>query len=241
MPNGQAGEKTGLSTRVWARAAIGFAMFSLMLPAALFAVAGRLDWPMGWVYVGMLIASILVSRGVALIKSPDLLAERARFGEAEGAKAWDRLLMQAVGMYGPLLILVVAGLDKRFDWPPALPPSLQIAALLVVGAGYVLAVWAKLANRFFSAVVRIQKERAHTVVTSGPYRFVRHPAYAGGAASYLATAFMLDALWALVPAVLVVILLVVRTALEDQALRSELEGYEAYAQRTRYRLLPGVW
>jgi protein-S-isoprenylcysteine O-methyltransferase Ste14 len=97
------------------------------------------------------------------------------------------------------------------------------------------------ANRFFSAVVRIQRDRGHEVVTTGPYRVLRHPAYAGGLLAYLSFPFMLDALWALLPALGVVAALIARTALEDRALNAELPGYAAYAARTRSRLIPGLW
>ena len=96
-------------------------------------------------------------------------------------------------------------------------------------------------NRFYGRYVRIQTDRGHTVVTTGPYRCVRHPAYAGLILFMLATALALESLWALIPAGLVAAVLVVRTVLEDRTLRSELLGYDDYAQRTRYRLVPGVW
>ena len=96
-------------------------------------------------------------------------------------------------------------------------------------------------NAFFSAYVRIQTERGHAVVSTGPYRWVRHPGYASGLGSTLATPFVLGSVWALVPAGLVVVLLVVRTALEDRTLRKELPGYAEYSGRVRFRLVPGVW
>jgi protein-S-isoprenylcysteine O-methyltransferase Ste14 len=117
----------------------------------------------------------------------------------------------------------------------------QIAALLALISGYLLAVWAMLANRFFSAYVRIQGDRGQSVVTDGPYRGVRHPAYAGGLISNLALPIMLGSLWALIPALLGAISMIVRTALEDRTLQAELPGYAEYARKTRYRLLPGVW
>jgi protein-S-isoprenylcysteine O-methyltransferase Ste14 len=98
-----------------------------------------------------------------------------------------------------------------------------------------------LVNRFFSAVVRIQRDREHTVVTSGPYRLIRHPGYAGALITSLAIPLLLGSLWALIPAALVVCLLILRTALEDRTLQEKLDGYREYAGRVRYRLLPGVW
>ena len=96
-------------------------------------------------------------------------------------------------------------------------------------------------NRFFSGMVRIQTERGHHVVSSGPYGWIRHPGYAGALLTYLATPFFLDSRWALLPAMFITIVLIIRTSLEDQTLQNELEGYRAYAERVRYRLMPGVW
>jgi len=107
--------------------------------------------------------------------------------------------------------------------------------------GIVVLVWAMAANKFFSATVRIQEERGHTVATGGPYRYVRHPGYVGWLMLTLATPVVLGSRWALVPAGITVILTILRTALEDRTLHSELEGYREYAERVRYRLLPGIW
>ena len=96
-------------------------------------------------------------------------------------------------------------------------------------------------NRFFSASVRIQTERGHTVISSGPYQYIRHPGYAGGVLSSVAVPLLLGSFWALVPAILVIILMVVRTGLEDTTLLEELEGYRKYATSVRHRLIPGAW
>ena len=99
-----------------------------------------------------------------------------------------------------------------------------------------------LANPFFEKTARIQNDRNHQVIDSGPYRYVRHPGYVGVIAGLiLATPFMLGSWWALVPAILSVFSIVVRTALEDHMLLNELEGYKAYAWRVRYRLVPYLW
>jgi protein-S-isoprenylcysteine O-methyltransferase Ste14 len=138
-------------------------------------------------------------------------------------------------------VLLVAGLDERLGWSPEISLGVQVGGLAVVALGCLLSGWAMLVNRFFSAVVRIQSDRGHSVVSTGPYRLVRHPAYVGGMVVYLATGPALVSLWALVPGLLVTILLAVRTALEDRTLRGELPGYEEYASRVRYRLIPGIW
>ena len=114
-------------------------------------------------------------------------------------------------------------------------------SLAVILAGYSLASYALIENRFFSALVRIQTDRGHRVVSSGPYRWLRHPGYAGALMSFWATPSWLDSWWAFIPAALVTAVLVIRTRLEDETLRNELDGYDDYARRVRYRLLPGVW
>jgi protein-S-isoprenylcysteine O-methyltransferase Ste14 len=172
---------------------------------------------------------------------PDLAVERAQYREKTDAKGWDRVLVGAVALYGPLATWLVAGLDFRFGWSPAVPSALRWASAAVVALGMAFAAWAVVANRFFAAVVRIQADRGHKVVSDGPYRVVRHPGYAGGVWSWCVTPLMLGTLWAYVPALLTVAVLVVRTALEDRTLIEELAGYVEYTRRTRYRLLPGIW
>ena len=219
----------------------GFVIVALLPPAIMFIAAGRTDWWEAWVMVGVLAVTTIVSRVTLIVKHPDLAAERARWTEGQDYKSWDRKLMPIIAIYGPLLMWLVAGLDKRFNGSPQLPLILELATFAVVILGYLFSAWAMVVNRFFSAVVRIQTERGHTVVTTGPYRFVRHPGYAGGAIGYLATPLALGTLWVFVPALLTIAALVIRTALEDRTLQAELPGYAEYTQRTRYRLLPGVW
>jgi len=138
-------------------------------------------------------------------------------------------------------MLLVAGFDDRWGWSPRLAVAVQVAGFAAVALGDVLFAWAMASNQFFSSVVRIQQDRGHTVQTGGPYRFVRHPGYVGTIVPALATPLALGSLWAFIPAALLSAVIVVRTALEDKTLQDELAGYAEYAQRTRYRLLPGVW
>ena len=213
-------------------------VFFLSLP---FLAAGTLAWPQGLIYLGLLLFFVVSSRIIIARKWPDLVRERVRGGELADSKKWDKPLSSIVGLWGLLATWIVAGLNVRFGWPPPIPIELQVIGLIVFVLGTFLGTWAMIVNRFFSAVVRIQTDRGHTVVTTGPYRFVRHPAYAGGVLTYLATPFLLNSLWALIPALLTVVLIIVRTALEDKTLQAELPGYKEYAQHTHYRLLPGVW
>lgn len=219
-------------------------LFGVLSVAVLLMIpAGRLDWIMGWVLVGIYAAWFAASAALLIPKSPELLAERV--SRKENVEPWDTALLSIIGLT-TLAKYVLAGLEARR--PPALPSLgwtvpdwVQIAAAVVAAAGYALVTWAMVANAYFSKVMRIQDDRGQTVASGGPYRWVRHPGYTGTLAFELATPFMLDSLWALIPSAVTVALTVVRTALEDRTLRDELEGYREYARRVRYRLLPGLW
>jgi len=228
-------------TRNVIRAVIGFMLYLFFVPALLFISAGTVKWPMAWVYVVLLLASTIGSRLIVLKRNPDTLRERARFTASEGTKSWDRILVAIVGLFGPMATMIVAGLDHRFGWATIIPEIGQYLAVLVIAGGYGLAVWAMVVNRYFSSVARIQQDRGQVVVTTGPYRIVRHPSYAGALPASLALPIMLDAVWALVPALVMVVALIIRTRLEDRMLREELEGYQSYAEETPYRLIPGLW
>jgi protein-S-isoprenylcysteine O-methyltransferase Ste14 len=223
---------------MWIRAVFVIAFVPAL---ALFLPAWTLNWPMAWVYVAMSITFFAGSRAIVACVHPDTLAERGKMLDHADAKQWDRALSPLVGLLGPLATYILAGLVHRFGWGANVPLWAQLAALGVYVVCYVIGSWALVANRFFSGVVRIQTERGHTVVSSGPYAVVRHPGYSSAAISYLALPILLGAYWAIVPAVVTIVLLVVRTALEDRTLRAELPGYEEYTQKTRYRLIPGIW
>lgn len=218
------------------------AVFVMMaLPAVIiFVSSGSLTWDIGWIYVALTAAFTLGGRIIMRWKTPDLIVERGQAFDKEDTEPWDRKLMPLV-IIGPVVMLIVAGLDERFGWSPSLPLMLHVSAFVITALGYTLSTWATLVNRFFSAVVRIQRERGHSVVTSGPYKFVRHPGYAGGMMTNFAIPLLLGSLWALVPGVIVNCIFIVRTVLEDKTLQEELDGYREYAERVRYRLLPGVW
>jgi protein-S-isoprenylcysteine O-methyltransferase Ste14 len=211
-------------------------IFVLVFGAVLFISAGRFSWLGGWAYLGALPTRVIAN---ALTLKPDLLAERST--RQEGSKNWDLLLATAMVLWGPILTLVTGGLDARNTWSSPLTLTTGIIAWVVGVLGVLLTVWAMASNEFFSGLVRIQADRGHTVATGGPYRYVRHPGYVGAIAFDLAVPLFLGSLWAFIPAGLTVLLIIVGTALEDVTLQAELDGYRDYAQRVRYRLLPGVW
>jgi protein-S-isoprenylcysteine O-methyltransferase Ste14 len=223
------------------RAMIAFAIFLLLNPVILFISAGTLRWSMAWVHSGLVIVLTLGSRLAMFRWNPDLAQERANYRNAEGVKSWDRYLGVLVGIYGNLAMLIVAGLDKRFGWSSEIALWVSWLAVMVALSGFALGTWALVENRFFSAVVRIQVDRGHTVCRSGPYRIVRHPGYLGAVIFSMTTPLILGTFWALIPAGIMIVITIIRTALEDKTLQDELDGYQAYAEKTRYRLFPGLW
>lgn len=234
-------QPTEKSFRVTGMVVARFAFTAVFLMAVLFLAAGKLDWWEGWAYVAQAVVVLVVSRAILIRKNPELARERADAGKKENVKPWDRLLMPLMSIFLPVATLIVAGLDERFGWSADLPDAIQIVALLMIFAGSMFGTWAMIANRFFSSHVRIQTDRGQSVISGGPYRFLRHPGYAGGVVSWIASPVFFSSWWTVVPSVLALATIVVRTALEDRTLREELQGYGEYARRVRYRLVPGVW
>ena len=208
----------------------------VVIAAMLFISAGNLKWAWAWAYLaaGMGILAVNV-----LVMPPELIAERGRIGQ-EDIKTWDRVLAIPLGLFS-LGTPVVAGLDVRFGWSPQFALAIHLIGLTFMVLGQGLFTWSMVSNKYFSTSVRIQMDRDHAVASGGPYRYVRHPGYVGYITSWFATSLALGSLWALIPAGLVMCTMVVRTALEDKTLLEELDGYQDYAARVRYRLLPGVW
>ena len=211
----------------------------LIQAVILFGLAGRMDWLGAWLYLISYVTGLVFTFVFVIRKNPGLAAERGRI--KADAKTWDKWLALLVSLVGPLSTLAVAGLDQRYGWTGPVAAWIPWAGLAVNLLGYALTSWAMASNNFFSGVVRIQTDRGHTVATAGPYHFVRHPGYTGMITFNLAAPLLLGSAWALVPALVTVGLFVLRTVLEDRTLQAELPGYREYAQRTRYRLLPGVW
>jgi protein-S-isoprenylcysteine O-methyltransferase Ste14 len=211
--------------------------------AILFAVlrftSGRPDWTRAWLFVACTLISQCVVGVMIKRRSPDLLVERSRI--REGTKSWDKIIVPIIGAVGPIATWVVAGLDIRSHWPTPVEPMWSGVAFAVLFVGMYLTSSAMLANRFFAATVRIQTDRGHKVVDHGPYAWIRHPGYAGAGVFTLAAPIAIGSWVATIPAILTVVVLIVRTALEDQTLQNELPGYKDYACRVKYRLIPGIF
>jgi protein-S-isoprenylcysteine O-methyltransferase Ste14 len=222
------------------RVVVQVLVFVVLVPFLPLLISGQWDWWEAWVYALLAIGGFVISRALAARRHPDLLAERARFLDHENAKSWDRILASLVGLGGALLP-VTAGLEARAGGGPEFGLAVKMVALAAIVAGYALGTYALMENRFFSGMVRIQADRGHHVVSSGPYGWLRHPGYAGALLTYWASPVWLDSRWAFLAAAFLTVVLVIRTALEDRTLQEELAGYGEYARRVRYRLVPGVW
>jgi protein-S-isoprenylcysteine O-methyltransferase Ste14 len=215
-------------------------IFSLAIPSVcLFTSAGRFDWWNAWLLLGLNFAASVAT--MALLwrdKELLLLAERSN---VKAGKSWDKVLVGITVLLGPAATWITAGLDYRFHRSGAMPDWMVLLGVVVAALAAALIAWAMRTNRFFSAVVRIQRDRGHMVINAGPYGYLRHPGYAGMAAFTLVTPLILNSRWALVPAIATAAMTVLRTALEDRTLLNELEGYADYAQTVKCKLVPAIW
>ena len=219
------------------RLALRAAMKFALVVAVLFGCAGRLDWARGWIFVALTTITIALTIPVFQRENPRIL--RTRLEKTEGAKPFDKVLY-AILMSAVVSCFAVAGLDVRFGWT-SLPFEWSYLGLLLYVAGYIPIGLAMATNPFIERTLRIQAERGHVTVTSGPYRVVRHPMYAGLLLVMAGWPLLLGSTWIYVPYAILAVTLIVRTVLEDRTLRCELAGYEDYTMRTQYRLVPGIW
>lgn len=217
----------------------GQMMLSLVIfGGLLFLSAGRLDWRAGWVFFSINLLVSVLSAVILIPRRPEMLAERSK--ARKGTKGWERFLVPGLTL-GTLGVIVTAGLDARFGWSIATGGGLWGLGLILALGSQIFALWAMAANPFFALTVRIQHDRGHSVVSGGPYRLVRHPGYLGAVVYNLAAPLVLGSLWAFLPALFTIGLILIRTGLEDRTLRAELPHYPKYAAETRYRLIPGIW
>ena len=209
----------------------------LLMLAAYSVGCGRINlWP-GWCYAGFFLITLTGSYLVLARVAPDVIVERVSW--QAGVMRWDKPIVIWL-MFAPVLTCLVAGLDARRNGIDTAKTNVVLGYVLAaVGASLTLTAMAR--NRFYTPVVRIQKERGHEVVDSGPYRLVRHPGNLGNIILNVATPLMLASRWAWIPAGFSILVTVLRTKLEDRMLCKELPGYAEYVQHTQDRLFPGIW
>jgi protein-S-isoprenylcysteine O-methyltransferase Ste14 len=209
-------------------------VFIVLTAVALFAAAGTVAIAGFWVYLAVYALAFVVSLAIL---DPDLLRERMRPGGQRPPKVLQFFVVILFVHW------IVAGLDRgRFHWTDTVPVWLQALGLIATAAAYAVVLWAMYINRFFSSVVRIQSDRGHHVITTGPYALIRHPGYLAGFIVILASGVALGSWLAEIVLVIPCVpALIYRAVTEDRVLHAELPGYHDYAARVPWRVLPGIW
>jgi protein-S-isoprenylcysteine O-methyltransferase Ste14 len=199
--------------------------------------ARRLGWTLGWIYVVIVVATLTINLACLLRWNPELIWRRMRF--TKFTKTWDKVW--AVLFAFSILAIYVAAVIEARDRVSSAPGAAWLLGLAIFVLGWALAIWSMVVNPFFEKTVRIQIDHGHRVIDAGPYAYMRHPGYVGFAGWMLSTPLLLTSTRAFIPALISIVLLVIRTALEDRTLHAELPGYAEYASRVRFRLIPGIW
>jgi len=210
---------------------------NIVFTAILFVCAGKVDYIQGWIFLAANIFSTFMNY-FTIRNNSELMNERSQVGE--GVKSWDKLLL-GLSAITYIITIVIAGLDSgRFHWTQ-FHMSLPILGVLALLIGQVIFLTARSQNNFFSSMVRIQKDRGHVVCDTGLYTIVRHPGYLGMMISLLGLPLITTSKWSIIPTIVAIFLLIIRTSLEDKTLQNELDGYTKYTQKVRKKLLPFVW
>jgi len=215
------------------------AVYLILLYLALFLPAGTIQWWQACALVALSVLGVGFELLVLLPHDPELFAQRSAL--QEGTKQWDTIITMLSVMIFYLIALVIAGLDFRFGWTPPFALWRHILGMVLFLISSVIVYWAMMVNTFFASTVRIQTERSRQVCDRGPYAIVRHPGYAGALLTDIALPLILGSWWAAIPAALSIVGFILRTYLEDQTLKQELDGYQAYSEKVKYRLLPGIF
>ena len=212
---------------------------SVLIQALIFFLAaGTLEIFRGWLLYGILVGITILTSVLLYIVDVELLNQRGK--NPEGAKAWDRAI---IVIWGVLLFVfaLVAGFDVgRYHWT-TVDFNLIYVGLIIFAVGFIFGIWPMLINKHYEATVRIQTDRDHQVITTGPYRIVRHPSYLGAIIGYLCMPLIVGSYLSYVIVSVIIGLLIIRTHFEDKTLQNELNGYKEYTQKTKSRLIPGIW
>lgn len=195
------------------------------------------------VWFFLIFSEVMMFGGLVVVSvmNPELINQRGKWRKIKDTKKWDRMITPFFGIFGYYVVMYVSGLDVGRNHSAHLGIVFFILGVTGYIFGTALLYWAMIVNRHFEVTVRIQNDRNHTVISDGPYTIVRHPGYVGAILFTLSTPFIVGSAWGVIPAVIAVLFLVLRTWLEDKTLCKELDGYKYYSKRTKYRLLPWIW
>ena len=211
------------------------AVFPVVMAVILFVAAGRLDWTWAWVYLGFNLANVAIVGPITIRANPATVAEH---DELKKTEKWDvGGVFYLLAMY--IALPLVAALNVRFGWARDLSIAWHVAGASVLAVGLGLASWVMITNPYIWSEVPTQ--RGQTVCSTGPYRFMRHPAYAGLILQALGVPILLGSLWALIPGITATVCIIIATSAEDRILQAQLPGYQDYVQKVRFRLVPGIW
>jgi protein-S-isoprenylcysteine O-methyltransferase Ste14 len=205
----------------------------------LFSISGNFLWTGAWFFLIYLTISTFIGSGLVFSKKSGLLEER--WGKKGNVKTWDKILMPVAAVICPLIIVITSSLEIRLLKTQSLSIYWQILGFITGSLSCVILTWSMLTNKFFSSNVRIQNDRGQTVISNGPYHYVRHPGYVGMLLYAFTMPLLLGSCWAFYPALGMIISIIIRTMLEDKTLQAELIGYKDYSENVRYRLMPGIW
>ncbi len=211
------------------------ALAPIVAAALAILAAGLLAWPWPWIYVGINLVTVLVVYPLTI----RIDHQTSGRGSDRSERQRDDIgsLLHLLAMY--IALPLVAGLDERFTWPPDVNITWHAAGAAVLAAGLALTAWAAATNAYTWSEVMIQHDQR--VCGAGPYRMVRHPAYAGVIIQALGIPFLLGSSWALIPGIAAALFMAFETSREDRMLQASLPGYGDYARKVRFRLVPGIW
>ncbi len=226
-----------VSSRQWIKLVAVYAL----IPLVLFVCGGDFGWWQAWLYSLLIVVIGIGGRVWAELRHPGLTADRQNSENIQSAKSWDKILAPLMALSISYPLVIVAGLDHRYDWSPDFSLWLNTVGFFLIALGYAFAAWAVAENRFFYSVVVVRTDRGHVVCDSGPYHLVRHPGYAGNILALFGIVLALGSIWTLLPVTAALAVSVLRTVLEDRALQEELPGYRDYAGRVPYRLMPKIF
>lgn len=217
-----------------------FQLYLFLISQAIlfFISSGNFNVPRAWTFFGLTFFYVSILAIILICVNPELINQRGQI--KPDTKPWDKIFF-AVYIPMGLILLVVAGLDVgRFRWVSA-NINISILGIILHTIAAFIGSWSMVINTHFETTVRIQNDRDHKVITSGPYKIVRHPGYTAGILLCISTPLIIGSIIALIPASVIIIAFLIRTILEDNTLQNELNGYSEYAERVRYKLFPRIW